>query len=199
MSNSATPWPAARQASLSISNSRSFLKLMSIKLVIPSNHFILCHPLLLLLSIFPSIRVFSNESVLCIRCPKYWSFSFSISPSNEYSGQISCRIDWFDLLAVQGDTVGCSYLEAVLQLLPQDIVFVLWKDRPKSIQSEEHWKNSDLQQCQEDNKCIASFARTIFCVRGPHLGKAWDNDYFWPTIRHQQPNTGCFCFTSCGE
>ena len=102
MSNSATPWPAARQASLSISNSRSFLKLMSIKLVIPSNHFILCHPLLLLLSIFPSVRVFSNESVLCIRCPKYWSFSFSISPSNEYSGLISFRMDWLDLFVVQG-------------------------------------------------------------------------------------------------
>ena len=98
----ATPWTAARQTSLSITNSRSLLKLMSIKLVIPSNHPILCHPLLLLPSIFPSIRVFSNESVLLIRWPKYWSFSFSISPSNEYSGLISFRMDWLDLLAVQG-------------------------------------------------------------------------------------------------
>ena len=97
-----TPWSAARQASLSISNSQSLLKLMSIGLVMPSNHLILCHPLLLLPSIFPSIRVFSNESVLCIRWPKYWSFSFSISPSHEYSGLISFRIDWFDLIAVQG-------------------------------------------------------------------------------------------------
>ena len=98
----ATLWTAARQASLSIINSRSLLKLMSIELLMPSNHLILCHPLLLLPSIFPSIRVFSNESVLHIRWPKYWSFSFSTSPSNEYSGLISFRMDWFDLLAVHG-------------------------------------------------------------------------------------------------
>ena len=97
-----TPWTAACQASLSIINSRSLSKLMSIESVMPSNHLILCHPLLLLSSIFPSIRVFSNESVLCIRWPKCWSFSFSISPSNEYSGLISFRVDWLDLLAVQG-------------------------------------------------------------------------------------------------
>ena len=102
MSNYATPWTAARQASLSIPNSQSLLKLMSIELVMPSNHLILCHSLLFLPSIFPSIRVFSNESVLPIRWPKYWSFSFSISPSNEYSGLISFRVDWLDLLAVQG-------------------------------------------------------------------------------------------------
>ena len=96
-----TTWTAARQASLSISNSRSLLKLMSIKSVMPSNHIIFCHPLLLLCSIFPSIRVFSNESALHIRWRKYWSFSFSISPSSEYSGLISFRIDWFDLLLVQ--------------------------------------------------------------------------------------------------
>ena len=97
-----TPWTAACQASLSITNSRSLLKLMSIVSVMPSNHLILCCPLLLLPSIFPSIRVTYNESVLCIRWPKYWSFSFSISPSNECSGLISFRIDWLDLLAVQG-------------------------------------------------------------------------------------------------
>ena len=97
-----TPWSAARQASLSITNSRSILKLISITLVMQSNHLILCRPLLLLLSVFPSIRVFSNESVLHIRFPKYWSFSFSISHSNEYSGLISFRIGWFDLLAVRG-------------------------------------------------------------------------------------------------
>ena len=97
-----TPWTAARQASLSITNSWSLLKLMSIELVMPSNHLILCHPLLLPLSIFPSIRVFSNESVLLIKWPKYWSFNFSITPSNEYSGLISFRMDWLDLLAVQG-------------------------------------------------------------------------------------------------
>ena len=98
----ATPWTAAPQASLSITNSQSLLKLMSIASVMPSNHLILCHPLLLLLSIFPSIRVFSNESALCIRWPKCWSFGFSISPSNEHSGLISFRMDWLDLLAVQG-------------------------------------------------------------------------------------------------
>ena len=97
-----TPWTVARQASLSITNSQSLLKLMSIESVMPSNHFILCHLLVLPPSIFPSIRVFSNELVLHIRWPKYWSFSFSISPSNEYSGLISFRMDWFNLLAVQG-------------------------------------------------------------------------------------------------
>ena len=97
-----TPWTTAHQASLSITNSRSLLRLMSIESVMSSNHLILCHPLLFLPSIFPSIRVFSNESVLRIRWPKYWSFSFSISPSNEYSGLISFRMDWLDLLAVQG-------------------------------------------------------------------------------------------------
>ena len=96
----ATPWTVAHQASLSITNSWSLPKLMSIESVMPSNHLILCHPFLLLPSIFPSIRVFSDESVLCIRRPKYWSFSFNISPSNEYSGLISFRIDWFVLLAV---------------------------------------------------------------------------------------------------
>ena len=97
-----TPWTVARQASLSITNSRSSFKLISIESVMPSNQLIICRPLLLLPSIFPSIRVFSNESVLHMRWPKYWSFSFSISPSNEYSGLISFRIDWMDLLAVQG-------------------------------------------------------------------------------------------------
>ena len=97
-----TPWTAAPQASLSITNSWSLLKLMFIVSVMPSNHLILCCPLLLLPSIFPSIRVFSIESVLCIRWPKYWNFSFCISSSNEYSGLISFRMDWLDLLAVQG-------------------------------------------------------------------------------------------------
>ena len=98
----ATPWTAACQASLFITNSQSLLKLMSIESVMPSNHLILCRPLLLLPSIFPSIRVFSDEPVLHIRWPKYCSFSFSISPSNEYSGLISFRMDWLNLLAVQG-------------------------------------------------------------------------------------------------
>ena len=96
-----TPWNVARQASLSITNSRNLLKLMSVESVMPSNHLILCRPLLLT-SVFPSIRVFSNESVLRIRWSKYWSFSFSISPSNEHSGLISFKMNWLDLLVVQG-------------------------------------------------------------------------------------------------
>ena len=106
----ATPWTAACQASLSITNSRSLLKLMSIELVMPSNHLIICRPLLLPPSIFPDIKVFSNESALRIRWPKYWSFSFSVSPSNEHPGLISFRMDWLDLLAVQGS------LKSLLQL-----------------------------------------------------------------------------------
>ena len=101
-----TPRIPARQASLSITNSQSLLKLMSVTSVMPSKHIILCGPLVLPPSIFPSIRVFSNESALCSRWPKYWSFSFSISPSNEYSGLISFRMDWLDVLAVQG-TLKC--------------------------------------------------------------------------------------------
>ena len=104
-----TPWTAARQASLSITNSQSILKLMSIESTMSTNHLILCWPLLLLPSIFSSIRVFSDESVLCIKWPKYWSFSFSMSPSNEYSGLISFKMDWLNLLAVQG------ILESLLQ------------------------------------------------------------------------------------
>ena len=106
VSDSATPWTAARQASLSITNSRSLLKLMSMASVMPSNHLILCHPLLLLPSIFPSVRIFSNESILHIRCPKDWSFSFGISPSNEYSGLILFRMHKLNLLAVQGTPKG---------------------------------------------------------------------------------------------
>ena len=105
----ATPWTAARQASLSITNSRSLRKLTSIELVMPSSHLILCWPLLLLPSIPPSIKVFSNESTLHMRWPKYWSFSFSISPSNEHPGLISFRMSWFDVLAVEGT------LESLLQ------------------------------------------------------------------------------------
>ena len=122
-----TPWTAARQASLSITNSRSLLKLMSIESVMPSNCLILCRPLLLLPSIFPSIRVFSNESALHIRWAKYWSFSFNISPSNEHSGLISFRMDWLDLLVFQGIGMrllplhslfsGCFYSSSVFFLL----------------------------------------------------------------------------------
>ena len=119
----ASPWTAAHQASLSITNSRSPPKPMSTQLVMPSNHLILCHPLLLLPLIIPSIRVFSNESALSIRWPKYWNFSFTISPSNEHPGLISFRMDWFDLLAVQGTP------KSLLQHHRgnQKLIVVIWK------------------------------------------------------------------------
>ena len=127
----ANPWTAACQASLSITNSRTLLKLKSFESVIPSNHPILCHPLLLLLSIFPSIRVFSNESALRIRWPKYWSFSFSISPSNGYSGFISFRIDWFDLLAVQGTLKSLlQHHSSKASILPCSAFFMMQLSHP---------------------------------------------------------------------
>ena len=132
----ATPWTAACQASLSITNSWSLLKLMAIELVMPSNHLILCCPLLLKPSIFPSIRVFFNESVLQIRWPKYWSFSFSISPSNEYSGLIFFRIDWFDLLAVQGLS---SLLQHQFKSINSLVLSFLYSPTLTSIHH--YWKN----------------------------------------------------------
>ena len=125
------PWTAACQTSLSITNSWSLLKFMSIKSVMPSNHLILRHPLLLLPSIFPSIRVFFSESVLCIRWPKCWSFSFSISPSNEYSGLISFRTDWFDLLAVQGTLKSLlQYHSSKLSILQHSAFFKVQVSHP---------------------------------------------------------------------
>ena len=127
-----TPWTAACQASLSINSSQNLFKLMPIESVMPSNHLILCRPLLLRPSIFPSVRVFSNESAVCIRWPKYWSFSFRINPSSEYSGLISFRMDWLDLLVVQG----------ILKSLLQG-VFLRWQrnrmGRPLS-PPQIHWK-----------------------------------------------------------
>ena len=125
-----TPWTAAHQASLYITNSRSLFKLMSIKLVMPSNHLNLCHLLLPLPSIFPSIRVFSNESALCIRWPKYWSFSFSISPSNEYSGLISFRMDWLDLLAVQGTLKSLQHHISKASILWRSAFFIAQLSHP---------------------------------------------------------------------
>ena len=137
-----TSWTSACQASLSITNSQSLLKLMSIESVMPSNHLILCCPLLLLLSIFPSIRVFSSELILHIRWLKYWSFRFSISPFNEYSGLTSFRMDWFDLLAVQGT------LKSLLQnhsskasILQRSAFFVVQLSHPSI---HDHWKNHSL-------------------------------------------------------
>ena len=125
-----TPWTAARQVSLSITNSQSLLKLMSIESVIPSNHLILCHPLLFLPSIFLSIRAFSNESVLHIRWPKYCSFSFSISPSNEYSGLISFRMDWLDLFAVQGTLKSLQHHSAKASILQHSAFFIVQLSHP---------------------------------------------------------------------
>ena len=144
MSDSVTPWAATRQASLSFPTSQSLLKLMSIDSVVLKNHLILCHPLLLLPSTFPSSRIFSSESALCIRWPKYWSFSFSVSPSNEYSGRISFSIDWLDLLAVQG----------TLKSLPQNhtskVSGLLYGPDLTSIH--DYWKNHSLDYtdlCQQ--------------------------------------------------
>ena len=121
-----TPWTAARQASLSITNYQSLPKLMSIEPVMPSNHLILCRPLLLPPSILPSIRVFSNESVLHIRWPKYWSFSFNISPSNIYSGLISFTTDWFDLLAIQGTLKSLlQHLSSKASILQHSAFFIV--------------------------------------------------------------------------
>ena len=131
VSDSVTPWTAARQASLSMTSSWSLLKLMPIELVMSSNHLILCHLLLLLPSIFPSIRVFSNESVLCIGGPKYWSFSFNISPSNEYSGLISFRMDWLDLLAVQGTLKRhLQYHRSKASILWLSAFFIVYSFKP---------------------------------------------------------------------
>ena len=126
----ATPWTTACQVSLSITNSQSSLKLMSIELVMPSNHLILCHPLLLLPSIFPSIRVFSNESALCIRWPKYWSFSLSISPSNEHPGLISFRMYWLDLLAVQGTLKSLHNHSSKPSILRRSAFFMVQLSHP---------------------------------------------------------------------
>ena len=135
-----TPWTAAHQAYLCITNSHSLPKLMSIELVMPSNHLILCHPLLLLPSIFPSIRVFSSESVLHIRWPKYWSFSFSVSPSNEHTGLISFRMDWLDLLAVLGtqESSPTPQFKSINSL----VLSFLYSPTLKSVH--DHWKNHSL-------------------------------------------------------
>ena len=131
VSDSATPWAAAHQASLSIINSRSLLKLLSIESVMPSNHLILCCPLLLLPSIFPSIRVFSNESTLHIRWQKYWSFSFNISPSNEHPELISFRMDWLDLLAVQGTLRSLlQHHSSKASILPCSACFIVQLSHP---------------------------------------------------------------------
>ena len=136
-----SPWTAVHRASLSIANSWSLLKLMSVESVMPSNHLIFCHPLLLLPSIFPSIRVFSNESVLHIKWPKYWSFSFSISPSNEYLGLICFRMDWLDLLAVQGTLKSFLQHHSSKASVPQCSAFFIV---PTVTSIHDHWKNQSF-------------------------------------------------------
>ena len=136
MPNSLQPWTAACQASQSFTISQSFLKLMSIESMMPPNHLNLCSPLFLLPSIFPSIRVFSSESALGIRWPKYWNFSFSISPANEYSRLISCRIDWFDLLAVQGTLKSLQHHSSQASILRCSAFFMFQLLHPH-----DYWKN----------------------------------------------------------
>ena len=147
---SETPWIAAHQASLSITNSWSLPKLMSIESVMPSSHLILCCPLFLLPSIFPSIRIFSNESTLRIRWPKYWSFSFSISLSNEHPGLISFRMDWLDLLAVQG-TLKKSINSSVLTFLHS----------PTLTSIHDHWKNHGLDYMDLWQSNVSAFEYAI--------------------------------------
>ena len=140
MPDSATSGTAAHQASVPITNPQSLLKPMSIESVMPSNHLILCRPLLLLPSIFPSIRVFSNESVLQFRWPKYWSFSFSNSPSNEYSGLISFRIDWLDLLTVEGTLESCP----TPQVKSINSLALSFLSSPTLTSIHDYWKNHSL-------------------------------------------------------
>ena len=140
---SGTPWTAAHQASLSISNSRSLLKLVSIESLMPSNHLILCRPLLLP-SVFPSIRVFSNESALCIRWPKYWSFCFIISPSNEYSALISFRMDWLDLFAIQGSSLCCQESSPTPRFKSINSLALSFLYSPTLTSIQDCWKNHSL-------------------------------------------------------
>ena len=151
-----TPWAAAHQASLSITNSWSLLKLMSIKSVMPSNDLILCHPLLLLPSIFPSIRVFSNESVLRIRGSKYWRFSFSISPSSEYSGLISFRMDRFNHLAVQGTLKSLLQHHSSKALIHRAFSFLY---SPTLTSICDNWKNHSFVSS------ISTYQQSIICSR----------------------------------
>ena len=146
----ATPWTAAYQASLSITNSQNLLKLMSIESVMPSNHLILCRPFLLLPPVPPSIRVFSNESTLCMRWPKYWSFSFSISPSNEHSGLISFRMDWLDLLVVQGTLKSLIQHHSSKASILWHLAFFIV---PTLTSIHDHWKNHSLETdlCWQSN------------------------------------------------
>ena len=160
----ATPWTAAHQAHLSITNSQSLPKFMSIKSVMPSNHLIFCCPFLLLPSIFPTIRVFSNESAFHIRWPKYWSFSFSISPSNEYSGLIFFTMDWLDLLAVQGTLKSLLQHHSSKASILQFSAF----HSPTLTSIHDHWENHSLDQmdlCWQSHVSAFEYAVLTFFPR----------------------------------
>ena len=171
VSDSATPWTAAFQAFLSITNSWSLLKLMSIKSVMPSNHLILCHPLLLLPSVFPSIRVFSNESALRIRWPKYWSFNFNISPSNEHPGLISFRMDRLDLLAVQGTLKSLlQHHSSKASSLLCSAFFIVQLSHP-----------------------YMTTGKTIALTRKTFVDKVMAQDYTPNTLSSRSQTQSCFC------
>jgi len=174
----ATPWTTARQASLSITNSQSPPKPMSIELVMPANHLVLCCPLLLLPSIFPSIRVFSNESALHIRWPKYWSFRFNISPSNEHSGLISFRMDWLDIFAVQGTLKS-------LRQHHSSKASILWRSAFFIVQLSHPYMTT--------GKTIALNRRTFVDYNGPISSKGFlptlvDIMFMWVIFTHSSPS-----------
>ena len=191
-----TPRTAAHQGSLSITYPWSLLKLMSVKSVMPPNHLILCHPLLLPPSIFPSIRGFSNESVLCIRWPKYWSFSFSISPSNEYSGLISFRMDWLDLLAVQGTLKSrLQHHSSKVPVLQCSAFFIFQISHPYMIPG----KTTALTRQTFDDKVMSLLLNMLsrlvitFLPRRKRLLISWLQSKF-AVIFEAPENKVCHCF-----
>ena len=194
----ATPWTAAHQASLSITNSGNLLKLMSIELVTPSNHLILCHPLLLPPSIFPSSRVFSNESVLRIRWPKYWSFSYSISPSNEYSGLTSFRMDCVDLLAVQGTLKSLlQHHSSKASILWHSAFFIVQLSHPYMTT----WKTIALTRWTFVGKVMSLLFNILsrllipFLPRSKHFLISWLQSPSSVILEPQNVNSHCFhCF-----
>ena len=193
-----TPWTAARQASLSITNSRSLPKLMSIESVMPSSHLIFCRPLLLLPSIFPSIRVFSNESALHIRWPKYWSFSFNISPFNEHSGLISFRMDWLDLLALQGTLKSLlQHHSSKASILRHSAFFIVQLSHPYMTTG----KTIALTRCIFIGKVMSLLFNMLsrlvitFLPRSKHLLISWLQSPFAVILEPQKIVSHCLrCF-----
>ena len=203
VSDSATPWTAACQAYLSITNSWSLLKLMSIELVMPFKHLILYCSFLLPPSVFPSIRVFSDESVLLIRWPKYWSFSFSISPSNEYSVLISCRIDWSDLLAVQGTLKSLfQHHSSKASILQSLAFFIVQLSHPYMT---DYWKNQTLVRWTFVGKVMPLLFNMLsrlvitFLLRNKHLLISWLQSLSAVVLEPPQNKVShCFhCFPIC--